>query len=53
MFIRVYSVLAANFERKKAPRSSRRVLGCTNPRLDWVQKGVSLHTRSRLKGIET
>ena len=27
MFIRVYGILGVNFERKKAPRSSRRVLG--------------------------
>ena len=53
MFIRVYGVFAPNFCAKKAPRSSRLVLGCTEPRPDWVQNRGCSHVPSRLKGIET
>ena len=53
MFIRVRGILGANFGLKNAPSSSRLVLGCPEPRSDWVQNGVSLDPLSRLKGIET
>ena len=53
MFIRVRGILGTIFGKKNVPRSSRRVLGYTEPRPDWVQNGVSLDTPSRLKGIET
>ena len=42
-----------NFCVKKAPRSSRLVLGYPEPRPDWVQNGVSLDMLSRSEGIET
>ena len=53
MFIRVSAIFGANFDSKKAPRSSCLVLGYTNPRHHWVQNRHSCNTPSRLKGIET
>ena len=53
MFTGVHGVFGINFEVKKAPRSSRRVLGCLEPRSHRVQNRVSLYILSRLKGIET
>ena len=52
MFIGVRAIFGANIQLKKALRSSRLVLGYPNPRHHWVQNRVSLHTLSRLKGIE-
>jgi hypothetical protein len=40
MFTRVRGILGMNFCAKKAPRSSRLVLGYLEPRPAWVQNGV-------------
>ena len=53
MFIRVHRIFGANFQSKKVSRSSRMVLGCTNPRHHWVQNRHSCNILSRSKGIET
>ena len=53
MFIRVYAILGSIFCVKNVPRSSRLVLGCPEPQLDWVQNRGCSDVPSRLKGIET
>ena len=53
MFIRVRGIFGVNFCGKKAPRSSRLVWGCLEPRLIWIENGVSLHVPSRSEGMET
>ena len=53
MFTRVYAIFGANFQAKKASRSSRLVSRGTNPRHHWVQNRHSRNIPSRLKGIET
>ena len=53
MVIRVFRVFRINFREKNTPRSSRLVWGYPEPRLVWVENGVSCQALSRLEGIET